>query len=45
MVTLVGGCGVKVIPATGVKVKFKTLMPPKATGLGSGGPKELSMMK
>ena len=29
----------------GVKVKFKTLLPPKATGLGSGGPKELSIMK
>ena len=29
----------------GAKVKFKTLMPPSATGLGSGGPKELSMMK
>lgn len=28
----------------GVKVKFKTLLPPRATGLGSGGPKELSMM-
>lgn len=31
--------------AVGVKVKFKTLMPPRATGLGSGGPKELSIMK
>lgn len=27
-----------------VNVKFKTLLAPKATGLGSGGPNELSIM-
>lgn len=36
---------VMVKSGVGVKVKFKTLMPPKATGLGSGGPKELTIMK
>jgi len=28
-----------------VKLKFKTLLPPKATGLGSAWPNELTMMK
>jgi hypothetical protein len=31
-------------PLVPLKLKFRTLFPPKAKGLGSGGPKELTMM-
>jgi hypothetical protein len=36
--------GAGLLPMVPVKVKFKTLMPPKATGLGSRAPNELTMM-
>jgi len=32
-------------PIVPVKAKFKTLLPPKATGFGSAWPNELTMMK
>src|SRR6266446_2185499 len=31
-------------PSVPVKLKFKTLLPPKAIGFGSAGPNELTMM-
>src|SRR5207249_9167719 len=31
-------------PLVALKLTFRTLFPPKATGLGSGAPKELTMM-
>jgi len=31
-------------PLVALKLKFSTLFPPKARGLASGGPKELTMM-